>query len=132
MAITAMLILDVGGDDLAVEVQVTGLSRAPDRSGISKKRALGGAMLVTQLFTPRLVFPPFTTGPLTTEQLNAIKTAAGYPETRVVGGDALRIDNANTVGQTVAAKVSVDSDDFLATGGTDFFHIAHITVEQAD
>lgn len=132
MAITAMLVLDVGGADLAVEVQTSGFSRAPDRSGITKKRSLGGALLVTQVFAERVAFPAFTTGPLTTDQLEAVKAAAQYPATIVVGGDALRLDAANTVPQTVNAKVLVESDEYLSIGGTDFMSVARITVEQAD
>lgn len=132
MAITAMLVLGVGGANLAVEVQVSGFARAPDRSGITKKRALGGAMLVTQVFAERIAFPAFTTGPLTTAQVVAIRAAANYPATIVVGGEALRITDANTVPQTINAKVLVETEDFLSVGGTDFRQVAHIIVEQAD
>lgn len=131
MAIGSTIVIDVGGAAVTVEVQVSGFARTP-RRGTQVKDALGGNLLVTQLYGEKQEFPPYTTGPLTTNQLVALKAAAQYPKTIVVGGEALRTTDANTSPQTINAKVLIESEDYLSVGGSDFYHIAHISIRQAD
>lgn len=130
--ITSMLIIDVGGANLAVEVQTSGFVRTYDQSGISVRRMMGGNTTAVRTFSPRVMLQGTLTKALTTNELVALRAAAKWPRKIVVGGDALRIDDANTVGQTLNARVQVSDEDFLAVGGTDFLHIAHVTVTQAD
>jgi hypothetical protein len=132
VAITSMLVIDVGGAGLALEVQTSGFSRAKDKSGESVKRALGGGLLVTRVYAQRPIYQGVATKALTTDELAALLAAAQWPKTIVVGGDALRLDAANTTPQTVNAKVDVDVEDYQAVGGTDFLHVAHVTVLKAD
>lgn len=132
MAVTAMLVIDVGGAGLAVEVQTNGFTRSYDESGLSVKRSLGGGSLVTQVFAPRAELRGTLTKALTTDELAALRAACKWPRRIVVGGDALRIDSANTTPQTLNARVHVETEDFMPVGGTDFLHVAHVTVSQAD
>jgi hypothetical protein len=130
MAITAMLIIDVGGDDLTVEVQTGGFGREWNDEGTHVWRALGGGLNATRTFGRKAIFRGTLTKPLTSEELEELRAAAKWPQTIVVGGDALRITSSGTPAQTISAKVSIDSEDYLDNGGIDY-HIAHVTVTQA-
>jgi hypothetical protein len=124
------LILDVGGANLVVEVDVTTGSRRPDRSGTSIERSFSGKPMVTQTYGEKMTLPTLRTSWLTTEQYEALKAAANWPETIVVGGTALRITTADTVPQTINAIVEVE--DSHAPNGVDFLHIATINITEAD
>src|SRR5678816_1500057 len=83
------LVIDVGGDDLEVEVNSANASIQFDKEGVRSRRAAGGALLTTVTYDPKLAHP-FTTKWLTDTEYQALVAAAQYPETIVVGGDAIR------------------------------------------
>jgi hypothetical protein len=132
MAVTSMLIIDVGGADLTVEVQTGNFAREWSDEGTHIWRALGGALNATRTFGRKMVFRGALTKPLTTEELEELRAAAKWPQTISVGGDALRLTSSGTPIQTISAKVSIDTEDYLSDAGLDFFHIAHVTVTQSD
>ncbi len=127
-----MITIDVGGDDLDVEVQTSGFQLTPDDSGVSVKRSLAGTLIATRTFAGRSTWTGTLTKALTTDELADLRAAAKWPQTIVVGGEAFRADAANTTPQTVNAKVQITSEDFMPVGGTDFLHIAHVTIFRAD
>jgi hypothetical protein len=122
------LVIDVGGDDLAVEINVEGATYRPDRSGTSKSRSASGKTQIVVTYDDKGVWT-FTTKPLTTDEFVELVAAAQYPETITVGGEALRNTSANTVPQTVECTVLVEDVDYMATGD-DFLHVAKLTIEQ--
>lgn len=118
-------------DELHVEIQTTGAVQRLDASGISKRRALGGAMLVTQTFAPRKTLSG-TTGWLTTDAFETLKSAAKYPQKIVVSGEWLRTMNEHTPLPEMNAIVEVTEADYFDNGESDFWHVARVVVEQAD
>lgn len=131
MPFTAMLVLDVGGAGLAVQIQIDGFSRQNQSTGISIRETMTGALTATRTFNPRPVLSGGVTRPVTTAELVALRAAAKWPRTIVVGGDALRITDSGSPAQTWNAKVEITDEDYLAAG-EDFYHLAHITVTKAD
>jgi hypothetical protein len=122
------LVIDVGGDDLAVEINVEGASFRWDRSGTTKDRSASGKTQIVVTHDDKGVWT-FTTKPLTTDEYEALVAAAQYPATITVGGEALRNTSANTVPQTVDCTVLVESVDYFNTLD-DFLHVAKLTIEQ--
>ena len=126
------LVIDVGGDDLAIEIVTSGASLKRDSSGITKKRAYGGAMLVSRAYAEKIELDGFSSKWLTTNEYQALVAAAKYPQTIVVSGECLRTDNANTTPVALNAIVEVSQADFIDDGNEDFLYLARIHVEQAD
>lgn len=123
-----VIILDVGGAGLVVEVNTDNFSWRPNRTGTSIEPAYSGAPMVTRTYRDTGVWT-FTTKWLTTNEYKAIEGAAKFPEVIVVGGQALRTTDANTTPQTVSAYVEVTQADYKPIGA-DFLYLASITINE--
>ena len=84
MAIGDFLIIDVGGADLALEINVESASFKWDRSGTSKSRSYSGKPQVTVTYADKGVWS-VTAKPLTTDEYAALVAAAQWPETITIG-----------------------------------------------
>lgn len=126
------LVLDVGGAALAVEIVTSGAVKRRDSSGISKRRAFGGALLVSVAYREKIILTGFSSKWMTTNEFAALVAAAKFPQTIVVSGACLRTDNADTTPVLLNAVVEVTEADYVDDGNEDFLHQAKIVVEQAD
>lgn len=124
------LVIDVGGANLAIEVVQGSATLRRDSSGVSLERALGGQLQITKTYDAKPEIP-FTTKWLTTEEYLALLAAAKWPRPIVVGGEALRNSNANTVPQTITAVVEVTQADYVAND-LDFLYLASVLVRQVN
>jgi len=125
----AFLTIDVGGANLVVEVDVSNAAMVPDDSGTDQWRAHSGALNVTQTYADLPTWP-FTTGPLTIDQLAALVAAAQFPKTIVVSGDFARTSSSGSA-PNVNATVKVNRRPYLSVGGTSFQYQAEILITQA-
>jgi len=124
------LVLDVGGANLAVEIDTEGASMQYDRSGVSEEDADDGSKLVTALFVTRRI-GSMKSKWLTTEEFEALKAASKMAlEPIVVGGHFIRTSTPNTVPQTMTALVEVSQADYFRDDD-DFLHVAQINIRES-
>lgn len=124
------LVIDVGGANLAVEIDTEGASMQFDRSGVIVEDADDGSKLVTQLHAIRRN-APMKSKWLTTEEFEALKAAAKNGLVPVVvGAHFLRTTTPNTVPQTMTALVIIGQAEYFAQDD-DFLHIASISIEES-
>ena len=122
------LTVDVGGADLVVEIDQQNATYRPDRSGTSKERAYSGKPMVTVTYPEKGTWS-FQTKPLTTDELQALITAAQWPDTITIGGEFQRIDAANTVAQEIDGTLLVEEMTYFGVLD-DFLHVAKLTIEE--
>src|SRR5690348_12333564 len=124
------LIVDVGGADLAVEIDTDGASLQFDRSGVSEEDADDGSKLVVVGYDVRRI-ASLKSKWLTTEEFQALVAASKNGlEPILIGGHLIRTTTPNTVPQTMSAILEVSSADYFADDD-DFLHVAQINIRES-
>ena len=122
------LVVDVGGANLAVEIDTDGASLTYDQAGTAIEDADDGSSLVSVAFATRRS-ATFKSKWMTTEEFVALKAAAQWPKSITVGGHFLRTTTPNTTPQTMTARVNITQADYFADDD-DFLHVAQIAIQE--